>query len=288
MVNKIGDTSIDQLQQRLPTDDLHEEQIRAKRVKAFDDNDKVVNAQPFLSTRGAQEAGSDLSNIPQDLHTNLTSFLQSLPAADRARFIQAGHEFNAKLLEAAQGGLTTDNAGQGSKLSSAITSGVSSAQSVTLSTESSSLVSQTMMMSYAAAEQKEMDLAQKAAGTTGAKKTTREEMSKLQDEITDWPDDGSKREITYMEPKKDADGNYVVDAKGNYVFEEKTVLMSKDEAKNLLDKMDKSLSNFSDMNQMDMFDLQEASQKKSQIMQLLSDVAKTIHDTAKSIINNMR
>ena len=45
---------------------------------------------------------------------------------------------------------------------------------------------------------------------------------------------------------------------------------------------------FKDMSQMDQLNLEEAMQKQAQIMQLMSNISKTTHDTAKGIIQNMR
>ena len=75
-------------------------------------------------------------------------------------------------------------------------------------------------------------------GTNEAKGTVREEMSALGDELSDWPDDGSTREITYIEVTKNADGTY------SYV--EKTEVMTKEQAEALLDKMDQMLGTISD------------------------------------------
>jgi len=45
---------------------------------------------------------------------------------------------------------------------------------------------------------------------------------------------------------------------------------------------------FEDMGQLDQLDLQDAMQKQSQILQLLSNLSKMEHDTLKAIIQNMR
>jgi hypothetical protein len=44
----------------------------------------------------------------------------------------------------------------------------------------------------------------------------------------------------------------------------------------------------SDMSQINMLDLQNAMQKQAQLIQVISNIAKTTHDTLKSIIQNMR
>lgn len=44
----------------------------------------------------------------------------------------------------------------------------------------------------------------------------------------------------------------------------------------------------SDMSQMDQLDLQNAMQKNSQMLQTVSNISKTTHDTLKSIIQNIR
>ena len=61
----------------------------------------------------------------------------------------------------------------------------------------------------------------------------REEVSILQDELSDWPD-GEMREITYTSWEKNSDGSYVK--------REKTVTLTKDEAEALLNGMENLLT----------------------------------------------
>lgn len=49
-----------------------------------------------------------------------------------------------------------------------------------------------------------------------------------------------------------------------------------------------NLKTLEDMGQMDQLDLQDAMQKQSQILQLMSNISKMIHDTLEGIIQNLR
>jgi hypothetical protein len=51
--------------------------------------------------------------------------------------------------------------------------------------------------------------------------------------------------------------------------------------------METELNTVSDMNQMDMFDMQNAMQKEAQLMQILSNLSKMMHDTALAIIRKL-
>lgn len=88
-----------------------------------------------------------------------------------------------------------------------------------------------MLENYSEASQDLQDMADDVQSQTEMKKSTREEISMLQDELSDWPD-GETREITYTDWEKQADGTYVK--------VEKTEIMTKDQAENLMEKMEQN------------------------------------------------
>lgn len=77
----------------------------------------------------------------------------------------------------------------------------------------------------------------------------------------------------------------VTDAEGEEVL---VTLTSAEEANDLLRVLEARLQRASDMNQLLQMQLQDAMNKRSQAMQMMSNIMKTTHETAKSIINNLR
>jgi len=76
------------------------------------------------------------------------------------------------------------------------------------------------------------ELAANQADRQGEKESVRD-LQTFKDELADWPDDSSTREITYNEWEKNEDGSYVK--------VEKTVTLTKDEAEDLLDQVEEVL-----------------------------------------------
>ena len=96
------------------------------------------------------------------------------------------------------------------------------------------MVTDVMLENYSEASQDLQDIADEVQSQTEMKNSTREEISMLQDELSDWPDDGETRDITYNE--------WVLDDDGTYQGVEVTEHLTKDEAKSLLAKMDNQLN----------------------------------------------
>jgi len=127
-----------------------------------------------------------------------------------------------------------------------------------------------------ASEQDTRDFAEKLAGNLDAKKELRVQIQDIQEQLSDadWS-------------KADKDGKLpfdVVDENGK----EKTVMMTKGEAESYKDGLQSKYDTAGDMTQMMQLQLQDAMNKQAQAVQMLSGIMKTLYDTAKAVINNLR
>ena len=120
------------------------------------------------------------------------------------------------------------------------------------------------------------EIANKIANNNKARAEIREEILMLKDYLNDWPTDGETRTITWTEWSE------------NYVPFEYTATLTKEGVKNLISNMENQLNRFTDI----MYDLnlqlQEAMTEQAEVMQMMSSVMKTQHDTLKAIIRNLR
>jgi hypothetical protein len=107
----------------------------------------------------------------------------------------------------------------------------------------------------------------------------REEIAMLQDELDDWPE-GETRTITYRMAERQSDGSFEL--------VERTVFMTKEDARNLISNLESQISVMSEVSEVDMLKLQDAMNKQAQLYQVFSNTLKTMQDTAKAIIRNMR
>ena len=90
--------------------------------------------------------------------------------------------------------------------------------------------------------------------------------------IDDWPEGVETQEFTWS----DADGQL------------QTRMLTKEQVKEQLRSCESELSSLSDMTEMMQMDLQQAQQRYTQALQMISNLTKSFHDTAKSIIQNLR
>ena len=120
----------------------------------------------------------------------------------------------------------------------------------------------------------------KVATNNEIKQILREEILTLKDMLADWPDDGIVQKVTYNSCVKLSDDRYEID--------EITEVMSKDHVEALIQKMEDQLASLTEMSQTDMLELQDAMNKQAQLMQMMSNIMKNMHDTAKAIIQNLK
>jgi hypothetical protein len=102
-------------------------------------------------------------------------------------------------------------------------------------------------------------------------KRLRESITGLKDLLSSW---GSQRSQTVS--WTEADGR------------ELTGVLTKSEAETLLARLEPELETASDKGEMTQIDLQDALNEQTQALQTLSSISKTMHDTAKAIIDNIK
>jgi hypothetical protein len=112
------------------------------------------------------------------------------------------------------------------------------------------------------------------------KQVMQEEITALKDLLTDWADDPIVQEVNYRSCIKLSDGRYEI--------VEKTVVISKEQVEALIADLENQLDTMADMSQELQHHLQDTMNKQSKIMQIMSNIMKNMHDTAKAIIHNMR
>jgi hypothetical protein len=151
---------------------------------------------------------------------------------------------------------------------------------ITNAANEKALIQNTMLAANYGLQANVNQIAAKVATSNQIKSILREEITMLMDILSDWFDDGSAKKITYNSCIKIADDRYEI--------VEKTEVMSKEQAEALIEKMDSQLEALSDMSQQLQLQLQDAMNKQQQAMQMISNIMKTMHDTAKAIIQNMK
>lgn len=108
----------------------------------------------------------------------------------------------------------------------------------------------------------------------------RTDISELRDELADWPDDDSTRTFSWTEVTYDENGNMTVTK-----HEED---LSKQEAQDLMEKLDGQLQTLGDMTEMQKFDLQKMTEDYQQALNTLSALLKAQHESLMAIIRNVK
>ena len=151
---------------------------------------------------------------------------------------------------------------------------------ITAPKDEETLVTQTMLAIDQGNRENLHEIANKIQRNASLKAQLREEISMLRDELAEWPNNDETRTLTYLKLVQQADGSYKMI--------EVTQTVTKSQVESLLEQMTMQLETISDMTQMDMLNLQDAMNKQAQLMQMMSNIMKMFHDTAKSIIQNLR
>ena len=94
------------------------------------------------------------------------------------------------------------------------------------------------------------------------------------------PGDGTVKEVNYRVCIKLSNGSYEI--------AEKTVVMTKEQIEALIDDIESQLATLEDMGQDLWLNLQDAMNVQQQLMQMMANIMKNIHNTAKAIIRNMK
>ena len=122
-----------------------------------------------------------------------------------------------------------------------------------------------------------LDLAGELKSNLDAARSKREEIAEFRNTMADWAEDGPQtQEFSWS----------TFDGEGQVI--EHTEELTRDQAEAKMSELEGLLQSFNDLDQDFQFRLQQAYQNQQQAMQLISNTDKMFHDTAKSILNNLR
>lgn len=266
MVSSIGNSGISQIQNQQYLQEVQQQQqVKATKVQVFSDQDSLsVGQGPSANFKSA---------LSPEMQGNINELLSGLSADDKNAVISAGKDL-ANALSGISGAASSE------EISGMISGSMANIEKTLGTGDVDMLACDSMLAAYAGCNDDLMVLANKCSNTTEIKKEIREDISMLQDELSDWPEGQDKMEITYNEYSQNADGTFS--------SKEVTKEMTKEDVNNLIDSLNSTKDTLSEMNQMDMLNLQNAMNNQSQLMQTVSNIMKVMHDTAKSIIQNLR
>lgn len=265
MVSSIGSGIRGIQQQDFLQQIQQEQQVQAKRIQAFSDSDSL--------SIGQGPSAKFQSAISPEMQGSINEMLSGLNEEDKQSVLASGKNL-AKTLTSVSAGASAEDIGAmiyGDMANIANTLGNGDANMVACNS---------MLAAYAGVTDDLYGLANKCSNTTNLKKSIREDEAMLRDELANWPEGVDKIEITYNE--------YSQDANGNFIKTEVTKEMSKSEVQNLMSELDGVKETLTEMNQMDMLNLENAMNSQAQLLQTVSNIMKMMHDTAKSIIQNLR
>ena len=224
------------------------------------------------------DLGGFVSPLDAETQAGIASFYARFQPEQRAQLQAAGADLGAAILGGASGsGAATGTA------SSALEATTSEAMATYLATtgaDSQSQVGQDFMwMAIGGMESYLKGFADKMQNALDLTNDLRTEGTELRDMLSNWPD-GKTQSFTWKE--------VTFDDKGNPTVTEHTQDLTKDQATELLAKLEDQQKSASDVSDLAKFDLQNKYQDYQQAVQTLAGIQKQTFDDAKAIINNLR
>ncbi len=182
----------------------------------------------------------------------------------------------------------------GADFTSALTtynSALSSSNQAKLHTQTSNLtprgngtngeVTDIMIRVMGRVEDKVRDFAMDLQGKLNMKGELRTELTEVRDMVANWPEGVETQALSWTE--------YKVDSKtGEVTAETHTEELTKDQALALQGRLEAQLETLSDVTQMQQFELQQKYQDQQEAMQTLSEILRSMHDTMKNTIANVK
>ena len=142
--------------------------------------------------------------------------------------------------------------------------------------QTETIINGTMLMALDGAQQDVLELANQLATATQNGRTFREDLADFRNTLADWPEDLQAMEFTWHEM---TDTGSII---------EKTEMLTKEKAHAKMEELEMTLGTIGDMRQEWQLSLQDALNRQQQAFQILSNIIKMMHDTAKSVIQNVR
>jgi hypothetical protein len=124
------------------------------------------------------------------------------------------------------------------------------------------------------------ETARKVSNINEVKSRIRESIASLRTVVEQWPADQTEQEVAYETVEPLADDSYeVVD---------KNEMMTKEAIVALIAELETLYAQLTSEQQSASLELQDAMNKQAQLMQMMSNLVKMMHDTAMAIIRNMK
>ncbi|HSI05143.1 MAG: hypothetical protein ACAI38_21810 [Myxococcota bacterium] len=118
-------------------------------------------------------------------------------------------------------------------------------------------------------------------GKINMKSELRTQLAEVRDMVANWPEGAETQTFTYT--------SYDVDSSTGKVTETvHTEELTKEQAMALQERMQSQLDTLSDITQMQQFELQQKYQQQQEAMQTLSEILRSMHDTMKNTIANVK
>lgn len=255
---------------------LNEAQVKA-RIQLFT-GDQVENARP--SAVGDQPMNLPTTEPAQ--RAAMATVFKNATAAQQANLVEAGNQLYQGLLASSSSGLTT---GIPDQVNGPLTYAFEQYATTQAEPVMEDACNGVIYMALGGAESDLYDIAAELQGNIDNKNSLRSELTEAKEDLADF-----RGQLA----DKEGDGPWtfeVRDENGKYV--EKSMTRTQAEAyQGALEKkvtdIENNYQNASDLTPMLQMRVQEAQQKYMQAMQMLSNMIKNWHDTAKAIIQNMR
>lgn len=214
---------------------------------------------------------------------SVANFYNSASPEGQARLAQAGHNFAAAVVQS-----------KGNLDGSTKTTAEESFRDFISVTNESNIEEATNGMLMLGLSDSQIDLKRfgdELSGNIKAKQDKREEIMDVRGMIADYPKGWTQQENADGKLVFDKDNNPVMEASFTYTDADgmkKTETLTKTQADDLLSSLESQLSTIGDMTQLMQMNLEQALQKEQQFYQIMSNIMKMMHDTAKSIIQNLK
>lgn len=223
-------------------------------------------------------SGTDLSGYapPLDAPTraSIEAFYGAYGPSERVALQAASLELGKALLNAGPAGATS------SALQEASATTLATYLTTTGSDDRAQTSQDFMRMALGGMEAYLRGFAEKVQANTGIAKELRTTLTELRDMLADWPAGADKQHFTWTE--------VTYDDRGNPTLATKEADLTKQEAQQLLERLEEQLATTSEMSEIAKFDLQAKYQDYQQAVQTLAGIQKQVHDDASKIIHNLK
>jgi hypothetical protein len=269
---------------------------RTTAVPTAEDSQLGRSARLELNTESSFERGSDSDFDPANFQSNFTDDqrreaqqrFSSLPLEDQKAVDTAITKVHLGLAGVRNGTTTTAEVGASfieglSTYSSALYAvrGLPAANRTVRGSGGSGEVTDIMVRVMGRVEDNVAQFAIDLQGKINMKTELRTQLAEVRDMVANWPEGQDTQTFTWT--------SYDVDSSTGKVTESvHTQELTREEALALQERMQSQLDTLSDITQMQQFELQQKYQEQQEAMQTLSEILRSMHDTMKNTIANVK